>query len=175
MPPYDTAATTPLVSSPRDSPSSDSHSLRAFEFVRISCCFAGIGLGYGEYYRLFSALTVFSLAGLPACESLFMGSSSAKAKGWSPGSPYQTQSACNNLAAALTEAILLGISAPSSSLAAVTLVVFIFCGLSSINHFMWWLQQEQGSTGNGIHLCRAVGSAVLLGAAIPVLFLWRVL
>ena len=97
---------------------------------------AGIGLGYAKYYQVFALLVVLSLAGITGLESLLLeslllGDASAASKGWPTGSPYQKQSACNNLALA-AGAILFAALRANQALAATVVVTLIFIFLSGV-------------------------------------------
>mmetsp|Transcript_22922 Transcript_22922/g.68814 ORF Transcript_22922/g.68814 Transcript_22922/m.68814 type:complete len:240 (+) Transcript_22922:312-1031(+) len=149
--------------------------VKSVERLRMAMCFAGVFLGHMEYFRLFAALVVFSLAGVTGLESLLMGAASARHKGWPTDSPYQAQSACNNLALALAAAALLlrapfeGTGAPSertdAALAAVTSVCLVFIVLSGANHW-------RSSAGGNIHTYRALGAASLGASAGFVIHKW---
>ncbi len=80
------------------------------------------------------ALVFLPLTGLTAIESLFFSKKAALAKGWKEGSPYQTQSALNNLATALAAVIALLFHFNPQAQAAICLVALLFFGLSSLNH-----------------------------------------
>ena len=61
--------------------------VKAIERSRIAVCFVAMFLGHSDYFRTFAALTVFSLAGLTAVESLLFGDASARIKNWPVGTP----------------------------------------------------------------------------------------
>ena len=63
--------------------------VKAIERSRIAVCFVAMFLGHSDYFRTFAALTVVSLAGLTAVESLLFGDASARIKNWPVGTPYQ--------------------------------------------------------------------------------------
>ena len=151
--------------------------VRAFELARIALCASGIYFGYAARYELFAGLVVFSLAGLTGTESLLFGDESARSKGWQAGSPYQVQSALNNLSAAVAFALLLRAGAPSAALAAVALVVIIFICLSGLNHLVSYLNpgNASGTRGRSIHLWRALGALLLGGSCVPILLAWGAL
>ena len=62
--------------------------VKIIERSRIAVCFVAMFLGHSDYFRTFAALTVFSLAGLTAVESLLFGDASARIKNWPVGTPY---------------------------------------------------------------------------------------
>ena len=144
--------------------------VKAVEGLRISLCAAGIGLGYAKYYQVFALLVVLSLAGVTGLESLLLGDASAASKGWPTGSPYQKQSACNNLALA-AGAILFAALRANQALAATVVVTLIFIFLSGINHLLTTAR----AAGFQIHTFRFLGAVVLAAAAAPVVHMWGVL
>ena len=144
--------------------------VKAVEGFRISLCAAGIGLGYAKYYQVFALLVVLSLAGVTGLESLLLGDASAASKGWPTGSPYQKQSACNNLALA-AGAILFAALRANQALAATVVVTLIFIFLSGINHLLTTAR----AAGFQIHTFRFLGAVVLAAVAAPVVHMWGVL
>lgn len=150
---------------------SEAQRIKLVEKARIALCFLGVFLGHAGYYRLFSALVVFSLAGLTGLESLLIGDASARSKGWPVGSPYQRQSACGNLASALGTAGLLvrpRTERTDAALAATTGVVLAFIVLSGVNHACT-------SSEAKIHVQRFWGAASLGVSAGVVLYKWGAL
>ena len=101
--------------------------VKAIERSRIAVCFVAMFLGHSDYFRTFAALTVFSLAGLTAVESLLFGDASARVKNWPVGTPYQAQSACNNAALALVTLALLAM--PETERTDAALATTTACGL----------------------------------------------
>ena len=110
--------------------------VKAIERSRIGICFVAMFLGHSDYFRTFAALTVFSLAGLTAAESLLFGDASARIKNWPVGTPYQAQSACNNAALALVTLVILAMPATErtdAALATTTACTLLFILLSGVN------------------------------------------
>ena len=112
---------------------------------------------------------VLSLAGVTGLESLLLGDASAASKGWPTGSPYQKQSACNNLALA-AGAILFAALRANQALAATVVVTLIFIFLSGVNHLLTTARAD-----HSIHSFRFLGAVVLAAAAAPVIHMWGVL
>ena len=110
-----------------------------------------------------------SLAGVTGLESLLLGDASAASKGWPTGSPYQKQSACNNLALA-AGAILFAALRANQALAATVVVTLIFIFLSGVNHLLTTARADFK-----IHTFRFLGAVVLAAAAAPVVHMWGVL
>jgi len=109
--------------------------VKAIELIRIIGTVIAFYFGFGSdpKYRVSAALYVFCMAGLTGLESLFFGKISARAKKWAQ-SPYQAQSAANNIASAVAMIILLSIGANDAAIATLMMNVTIFILLSGINH-----------------------------------------
>ena len=142
--------------------------VKAIERSRIAVCFVAMFLGHSDYFRTFAALTVFSLAGLTAVESLLFGDASARIKNWPVGTPYQAQSACNNAALALVTLAILAMpetERTDAALATTTACTLLFILLSGVNH----LSHAQDAS---IHKKRFYGAASLALSGGWVLYKW---
>jgi hypothetical protein len=142
--------------------------VKAIERSRIAVCFVAMFLGHSDYFRTFAALTVVSLAGLTAVESLLFGDASARIKNWPVGTPYQAQSACNNAALALVTLALLAMpetERTDAALATTTACTLLFILLSGVNH----LSHAQDAS---IHKKRFYGAASLCVSGGVVLYKW---
>lgn len=124
-------------------------------------------------YRLFSFLLVESLAGMTALESLFFGSLSARSKKWPINTPYQRQSACNNLATALVMLLTVALGADDAVLAALVLVAVTFVVLSGVNHVVTELRDDRpGRLAADIHYKRFFGSCSILVVVLVKIFVY---
>jgi F0F1-type ATP synthase membrane subunit a len=142
--------------------------VKAIEIVRMIGAAIALFFGFGSNhkYRLSAALFVFFMAGLTGLESLFFGKISSRAKKWDR-SPYQTQSACNNLASAVAMIILLSIGANDAAIATLMMSVTLFILLSGINHFVTVIiDKMNGKDVATIHFARfflAIAVSVAVG------------
>lgn len=137
-----------------------------FEILRIVLVILGYNLAYStsDYGLALSylvGLVVIPLTGLTALESLFFTKAAAIAKSRDV-SPYQIQSACNNLAVALTAAITLLFDWQNSAKIAVITVAIIFFLLSGIQHLREAIQlTRQKHLGSKMHWQRFALSILL--------------
>ena len=108
------------------------------EFSRIALCVASFVIGFSEnvpnYFAISAGLFVFSMAGITGLESLLIGDASARAKKWPTGTPYQKQSAMNNLGTTVAMIVALSLGANDAALAVLMIAVASFIGLSGMNH-----------------------------------------
>jgi len=143
---------------------------RALEFLRFLGVAVGIFFAFwfsGNPEYQFSILTlsvVLSLAGLSGIEGLFFGETSAELSDYSPGSPYQRESALNNLALAL--ATLLVYLVGWGVYAKVTLmsVMLILLILSALNRA--YRVVKEGDTAPTNYL-QPVVTLLLIGFVLP--------
>ena len=138
------------------------------EWVRVTLAAIGFGFAFARpssapFYLLL--WVIIPLTGLTALESLLFARDAAKQKARET-SPYQIQSAMNNLATAL---VGLGVIVFQVNVAAQMAIIFVglvFFALSSLQHFMEFLIQ-----GTKIHLWRFMLTLILWGGSLPLL--WR--
>ncbi len=112
------------------------------------------------------ALMVLPLTGLTAIESLFFSKQAASDKQWQQGSPYQIQSALNNLATALTAIVVLAFKLGQQAQLTICLVALFFFALSSLNHLRDYIIGKSLS----IHLQRFIMTVILWAASAPILY-----
>ncbi|KAL7437668.1 hypothetical protein ACHAXM_005774 [Skeletonema potamos] len=150
--------------------------VKTIEIVRIIGTIIGLHFGFDSVprYQLSAALIVFFLSGLTGLESLFFGKMSARSKKWGEGSPYQTQSAANNLSSAVAMIILLSIGASDAAVATLLLTVTIFFVLSGINHLVTVISDKmKGKDIARIHFQRFIFSVALAVFIALILKSWR--
>ena len=162
----------------RENTPAENRICRMVEIARILGTGIGIGVGYAGKYHVFAAMVVFFLPGVTGLESFIIGDISARSKGWTVGSPYQKQSACNNLSIAVVMVYLLAAKREDSTLATLVAVVMIFFGTSGMNHLVTEATRQH-KTGDinvfSIHFCRIVGALLMIGAMVPVMLKWGAL
>ena len=143
--------------------------IRLFEFLRIACAGTGFFMAYqsASSHPLFwiTTLVVIPLSGLTALESLSFKQLSAQAKQRESGSDYQTQSALNNLATALTAALVLVLHLGTQAQLTIILSSLLFFTLSSIKHAHEYLINKK----NSIHAQRFILSGLVVGASLPLI------
>ena len=145
--------------------------VKGFEMSRILIAAIGLVFGYSKYYRVFSFMIVFALSGLTGVESIVIGKASAHSKGWPINSPYQIQSALNNLTMLVVIVILMCIGASDGSIATVLVSTLTFIFLFALNHL--YSVVSQGQKVVHIHICRFVGACVLMAASVPPICIWK--
>lgn len=143
---------------------------KLLEWTRIVLVSLGFLLAYwrppSEGAFWLTALMVIPLTGLTAIESLFFTNKAAKAKQWTEGSPYQIQSAMNNLATALTAMVILVLRFNQAAQVTVCLVALFFFALSSLNHLRAYFINKSV----GIHLQRFIFTIGLWAFSLPILY-----
>jgi hypothetical protein len=153
--------------------------VKAVEIVRILGLFVSIFLGFfsfgvNNYYRYSAALFVFVMAGITGIESLLIGDMSARAKKWPTSSPYQKQSAMNNLSTCIAMIVCLAVNANDAALAVLMITVVSFLGLSGINHLFEVVKDKRdGKQISNIHFIRFGSSLVLVIAVAFIINGWN--
>lgn len=150
--------------------------VKTIEVIRSVGTGIGIYFGFGSSpnYRLSASLLVFCLAGITGLESLFFGKISARAKKWGVGSPYEIQSAANNLASAVAMIILLSIGADDAAIAALMMTVTIFIMFSGLNHFVTvMIDKFNGKDIAKIHFIRIIFAIPVSVAVGFILGYWK--
>ena len=145
--------------------------IKIFESIRVILAFLGFYFAYSSAptAALFwlVALMVIPLSGLTAIESLLFGKRSAASKQRETNSDYQTQSALNNLATAVTAVIILIMHWGRQAQLTIVLCALLFFFFSSLKHAVEYFRDKK----NLIHLQRFVLSMALVLASAPIM--WR--
>ncbi|KAL3802957.1 hypothetical protein HJC23_011580 [Cyclotella cryptica] len=154
--------------------------IKSIEIIRMTGTAVAIAIGFVQQdgsapnYRLSAALLVFFLSGLTGLESLVFGKQSALAKKWPADTPYQRQTAMNNLAVAISMIIFLSLNASDSALASLMLTTTVFIALSSINHITTVIRDKlNGEEVAKIHFARFFFAVPLTAAVGFILGNWR--
>lgn len=143
---------------------------RFIEYLRITLVALGFFMAYtvpvpNALFWLV-ALMVLPLTGLTAIESLFFSKQAASDKQWQSGSPYQIQSALNNLATALAAIAVLVLKFDQQAQLTICFVALFFFALSSLNHLRDYITGKSLS----VHLHRFIMTVILWAASAPILY-----
>jgi hypothetical protein len=149
--------------------------VKGFEILRIVLSALGFYLAYSETSHTQAlfwiiALVIIPLSGLTGLESLLFSSAAAKQKGREV-SPYQIQSAMNNLAVAITAIIILILNWGAQAKITIIAVSLVFFLLSAVQHAREAIQlKQQQSEKQKIHWQRVILSIILCAAIAPLLY-----
>ncbi|MCF6777328.1 hypothetical protein L3V83_12225 [Thiotrichales bacterium 19X7-9] len=146
--------------------------VKYFESLRYILAAIGFYLAYQPNNTTYESIAclvlwvVIPLAGLTGLESVLLSKETAISKGREVGSAYQIQSGLNNLATAITAFIIWYFQWGIKASITIIFVLYIFFILSSINHSIEYIKQENKKL---IHLFRPMITLILILVSLPII------